>query len=150
MYHRYIRNVTRKSFQLVNDGRYDEFVASCAPTVHHRFGGDHALAGQRHDREHLRQWLDRLSRLVPTLQLTPHDIWVTGWPWDTTVIARWTSTATYPDSTPYTNHGVHIIHIRWGKAHDIDAYEDSQAVHHLLQAVAANGNTEATAPPIRS
>lgn len=65
MYHRYVRNVTRKSFQLVNDGRYDEFVASCAPTVHHRFGGDHALDGQRHDREHLRRSLDRLGRLVP-------------------------------------------------------------------------------------
>lgn len=151
MYSRYITRVTMQAFEMINEGRYDEFAASCRPDVHHRFGGNHALGGERHDREHLRMWLDRLGRILPTLRLTPHNVWVKGWPWNTTVIARWTSTCMYPDGvTRYDNHGVHIIRIRWGKAYEIDANEDSQAVEDLLRAVAANGLEEAAAAPIIS
>jgi hypothetical protein len=38
-----------------------------------------------------------------------------------------------PDGSPYNNHGVHIIRMRWGKVFDIDANEDSQLVAASLQ-----------------
>lgn len=150
MYHRIIRRVTLRSFQQVNEGRYEDLLAGCAPDIVHRFGGDHALGGVRHDVESLRLWFARLGRLVPSLRLDVQEVWVKGWPWRTTAIAQWTSTGAYPDGSLYENHGVHVIRLRWGKAVSIDANEDSQAVERLLAAVAATGVVEATAVPITS
>ena len=53
-------------------------------------------------------------------------------------------------SSPYNNHGVHIIRMRWGKVFDIDANEDSQLVAASLQMWAARGVNEALADPILS
>ena len=53
-------------------------------------------------------------------------------------------------SSPYNNHGVHIIRMRWGKVFDIDANEDSQLVAASLQIWAARGVNEALADPILS
>jgi len=66
------------------------------------------------------------------------------------VIIRWTGTATFPDGSPYHQHGVHIVSLRWGKVTAIDANEDSQAVAELMAALAATGVDEATAAPILS
>jgi hypothetical protein len=52
--------------------------------------------------------------------------------------------------TPYNNHGVHIIRMRWGKVFDIDANEDSQLVAASLQIWAAHGVNEALAASILS
>jgi hypothetical protein len=82
------------------------------------------------------------------LQLTVHDVWVKGWPWNTIVIMRWSAVQDLPDGSPYNNHGVHIIRMRWGKVFDIDANEDSQLVAHSLQVSATYGVTEALAEPI--
>lgn len=73
-----------------------------------------------------------------------------GWPWDTTIFIRWTAKATFPDGSPYSNHGVHVIKMSWGKAYEIDANEDSQAVAALMKAKAEAGIAEASAPPITS
>lgn len=131
-------------------GRYEDLLAGCAPDITHRFGGDHALGGERHDKEALRLCFARLGRLVPGLRLNVHDVWVRGWPWNTVAIARWTSTGSYPDGSAYTNHGVHIVRLRWGRATSIDANEDSLAVQRLLAAVAAADNPVAAAALITS
>jgi ketosteroid isomerase-like protein len=55
-----------------------------------------------------------------------------------------------PDASPYENHGVHIIQMRWGKVVDIDANEDSQLVAEALKIAAAHGVQEAVAEPILS
>ena len=55
-----------------------------------------------------------------------------------------------PGWSPYDNHGVHIIRMRWGKVFDIDANEDSQLVAASLQIWAAHGVNEALAAPILS
>jgi ketosteroid isomerase-like protein len=91
-----------------------------------------------------------LFRLASTLQLTVHDVWVKGGPWNTTIIMRWSAVQDLPDGSPYNNHGVHIIHLRWGKVFDIDANEDSQLVAASLQLWAARGVSEALAAPILS
>jgi hypothetical protein len=49
-----------------------------------------------------------------------------GFPWNTTVIMRWSAVQDLLDGSPYDNHGVHIIRMCWGKVFDIDANEDSQ------------------------
>ena len=96
------------------------------------------------------QWFARLGRLCPDLSLQVRDVWVKGLPHNTTAVIRWTSSATRPDGTRYDNHGVHVVHMRWGKATSIDANEDSQAVAELLDQLAAAGVAEAHAAQIVS
>ena len=150
MYHSIVKRIARKNFLRVNDKDYDALLGDCAPDIHHRFGGNHALGGERHDREALRQWFGRLGRLAPHLTLTVEDIWVKGLPHDTVIIIRWSATDTPPDGFPYRNHGVHIVRMKWGKVVAIDANEDSQAVAENLARLAAMGIAEAGAAPITS
>jgi ketosteroid isomerase-like protein len=150
MYHTIVKRIARKNFLRVNDKDYDALLKDCAPDIHHRFGGNHALGGERHDREALRHWFGRLGRLAEHLTLTVEEIWVKGLPHDTTIIIRWSATDTPPDGFDYRNHGVHIVRMKWGKVVAIDANEDSQAVAENLARLAAMGIAEAGAAPITS
>src|SRR3984885_15610837 len=143
MYHAIVKRIALKNFLRVNQKDYVPILKGCSPDVHHRFGGHHALGGERHDRDALGQWFERLGRLGPTLKLTVRDVWVKGWPHNTTVVIRWVGTQTLPDDAPYVNHGVHVIRMRWGKVFDIDANEDSQLVAETLKTLGAKGIDEA-------
>jgi hypothetical protein len=70
----------RQSFDHVNDHRWDELLRSIAPNVRHRFLGAHAIGGERHDRETLRLWFERLARVLPSLHLKINDILPTRHP----------------------------------------------------------------------
>jgi ketosteroid isomerase-like protein len=150
MYRAIVKRLALNNFLRVNQKDYAPILKGCSSAVHHRFAGHHALGGERHDREALGRWFERLGRLAPTLRLTVHDIWVNGWPWNTTVIIRWSGVQDLPDKSPYDNHGVHVIRLRWGRVFDIDANEDSQLVAAGLQIWAAHGVEEALSPPIVS
>jgi ketosteroid isomerase-like protein len=150
MYHTIVKRVATKNFERVNAHDYGAILKDCAADIHHRFGGHHALGGDRHDREALGRWFERLGRLCPTLKLTVRDVWVKGWPHNTTVVIRWVGTQTLPDDAPYVNHGVHVIRMRWGTVFDIDANEDSQLVAETLKTLGTKGIDEALAAPIVS
>lgn len=150
MYHSIVKQIARKNFLRVNKNDFDALLKDCVPNVHHRFGGHHALGGERHDREALGRWFARLGRLGKHLTITVEDVWVKGLPHDTTIIVRWSATDQIPDGLPYRNRGVHIVKMRWGKIVDIDAHEDSQAVAEGLKRQAALGVEEASAAEIVS
>jgi hypothetical protein len=78
MYHAIVKRIARKNFERVNQKDLDALVKDC--DIHHRFYGSHALSGERHDREALRRWFERLGRLAPGLTLTVQDVWVKGCP----------------------------------------------------------------------
>ena len=145
-----VKSRIRQSFDQVNGHRWDDLMGSIAPNVHHRFLGDHAIGGQRHDSDTLRLWFERLARVLPNLHLTVNKIWVKGWPWNTTVVVQWDGTATLIDGGPYIQHAVHLITLRWGKIIALDVFEDSQAVARALSAQAEAGVEEAAAAPIES
>ncbi|MET0762080.1 MAG: nuclear transport factor 2 family protein [Thermoleophilaceae bacterium] len=140
----------RQSFDHVNNHRWDALMGSIAPAVHHRFLGSHALGGERHDRDTLRRWFERLARVLPDLHLTINDIWVKGWPWNTTVFVQWDGTATLLNGDPYRQHAIHVITLCWGTIHALDVFEDSQAIAQALEGQAAAGLDEAVAPQIVS
>jgi hypothetical protein len=73
---------------------------------------------------------------------------VKGGPWNTYVIIRWDNLEQLPDRSPYSNHGVHVVRMKWFRIVDIDANEDSQAVAESMPVRAAAGIDEALAPPI--
>jgi ketosteroid isomerase-like protein len=145
-----VKSRIRQSFDQVNNRRWDDLMKSIDPNVHHRFLGTHSIGGERHDRDTLRRWFERLGRVLPNLHLKINDIWVKGWPWHTTVFVQWDGTATLLDGGPYSQHAVHIITLRWGKIHALDVFEDSQEVARALGGQAAAGLDEAAAEPIVS
>ncbi len=57
LYRMIVKKKIREAFDQVNKRQWDDLMNSIAPDVHHRFGGDHAIAGQRHDRATLRLWV---------------------------------------------------------------------------------------------
>jgi len=150
MYHTIVKRLARTNFERVNQKDFEALLKDCVPNIHHRFGGSHALGGERHDIHALRTWFGRLGRLGPQLHLKVNDVWVKGWPHNTTIIIRWDATDKRADGSPYKNHGVQIVNMRWGKIVAIDANEDSQAVAENLAMHAAYGVEEASAPPITS
>lgn len=150
MIHRIIAQKTRQTFERVNRHDYESILKEVRPDMHHRFAGDHALGGERHDREHVRLWFERLGRVMPSLHLTVTDIWIKGGLRRAVVVARWRAQATLLDGTPYRNHGVHIVHLRNLKVASIDVNEDSQAVERALERQAQAGLEEARAAPITS
>jgi ketosteroid isomerase-like protein len=150
LYQAIVKRRIRQSFEHVNNHRWDELMRSIAPDVHHRFGGVHAIGGERHDRETLRRWFERLERVLPNLHLEIKNIWVEGWPWHTIVFVQWDGTATLLNGGGYSQHAVHVITLRWGKIHALDVFEDSQEVARALVAQAAAGLDEALAQPILS
>jgi ketosteroid isomerase-like protein len=151
LYSYFVKRLVRRSFDNVNNHRWDELLEPAAPNVHHRFGGAHAIGGERHDKETLRRWFERLGRVLPNLHLTINNIWVKGWPWHTTVFVQWDGTATLLDGdASYFNRGLHVITLRWGKVCALDVFEDSQEVARGLAAQAAAGLEEAVAEQIVS
>ena len=150
VYHAIVKRIATRNFERVNEGDYEALLASCAPSIHHRFGGSHALGGERHDKEALRRWFQRLGRVGPDLTLVIRDVWVKGGPWNTYVIVRWDNHERLPDGSSYANHGVHVVRMKWFRIVDIDANEDSQAVADSMPIRAAAGIEEALAPPIVS
>lgn len=150
MYHTIVQRIARRAFEAVNRHDYSALIDLCRPNVAHRFGGQHALGGMRHDTVALRAWFERLGRVMPSLKITVTDLWVKGGPWNTIIVMRWTATGRPLDGGHYDNHGVHVINMRWGKVVSIDANEDSQAVANVLERQARSGIAEAVAAPIES
>ena len=151
LYSYIVKKRIRQSFDHLNNHRWDEVLKAVAPNVHHRLAGTHALSGERHDKEALRRWFKRVGRVQPNLQFKVNNIWVTGWPWHTTVFAQWDATATLLNGDPsYFNHGLNVITLRWGRIYAVDVFEDLQEAARGLAAQAAAGLEEAVAEQIIS
>lgn len=150
IYKKIITKLTIKTFENVQNHRYDEVLKAIDSNVIHHFAGDHALGGTRHDKETLKKWFERLGRVLPKLKFEIKDVMVKGMPWNTLVIARWIATCKLDNGDSYINPGVHFINIRWGKAYKFDVYEDSLAVSKGLKVQAKCGKKEAVYDKIES
>ncbi len=150
LYSSIVEKRIRETFDHVNNHRWEEAVKAVAPHIHHRVSGAHALAGERHNKEDLRRWFERVGRVLPNLRIKVDNIWVNGWPWDTTVFARWDGTATLLNEDAYVNRGLHVFTLRWGRVTSLEEFQDSRAAANALAAQAAAGLKEAVAEQIVS
>ncbi|MCK8495437.1 nuclear transport factor 2 family protein [Spirosoma sp. RP8] len=150
MYHYFVKQQVKKSFELVNQRRFSELINDMVLNVRHSFAGDHALGGVRNDQAAVKAWLERLARVTPNLNITIHHINVEGWPHNTLAIVRWTATATLENGDPYVNKGVHFITLKWGKVVELDVHEDTLTVYNGLEKQYQAGIQEAKAPQIIS
>lgn len=149
MYHAMIRRRVMSTFAKLNVGEYEDTLGGMAKHFEHRFAGTSSIGGTRHSLPAFRLWFERLMRLTQgKLDIQVHHIAVAGWPWDTTVVAEWTDTATLADGLPYANHGNHVIRVRWFKATSLHAMLDTVIWEAACARMLENGIEEAGAPPI--
>jgi ketosteroid isomerase-like protein len=148
IYRTIVKRKARGIFASLSDGDWQATTTDLADDVHHVFPGANALGGERHSREAIERWFERLYRLIPEIEFEVHDVAVRGWPWDTAIAVEWADRGRGADGTAYENEGAHWIRLRWGKATEIHAYLDTEKVSALLATMAAAGVEEAAAAPI--
>jgi xanthine/CO dehydrogenase XdhC/CoxF family maturation factor len=72
MYHAIVKRIALQNFLRVNQKDYAPILKGCSPDVHHRFGGHHALGGERHDCDALGRWFE--ARSGSTLLVRVEDV----------------------------------------------------------------------------
>jgi ketosteroid isomerase-like protein len=150
MYHAYVRMRVKRLFEAVNRGDAEPVLRLFARHFEHSFLGDHALGGSRTTLTATREWYARLYRLLPDIRFEIHHIWVTGAPWKTMVVIEWDESNSGTDGVRTSNHGIHVLELRWGRATRLVICPDTVPLVSTLQRLARSGNAEAEAPPIRS
>jgi ketosteroid isomerase-like protein len=150
MYKAIARRKATEVFEAIGRRDIDAVLKDVAPNVHHTFPGDNALGGERHSRDAMRLWFERVFRLFPDLQLKVRRVAVKGPPWDMFVAIEWTDHGEAADGVTYENEGAHWIRLRRGKAVYIHAYTDPEKITTICNRLAESGVEEASAPPITS
>jgi ketosteroid isomerase-like protein len=150
MYHWIVRRIVRRNIECLNSGDYESLLKSYGFGIKkgHSVSGDHPLGGVRHSVEAMRRYYERLHRLLPDLQVDIRNIIVSGRPGRTLIALEWCDRATAPDGLPYTNEGVQIIEIHWGRIVSSCTYPDTQRVVEVCKRLTATGVIEAAASPI--
>jgi ketosteroid isomerase-like protein len=67
-----IKRHLRNQFDRLNVGDYEAVLRGVDDHVRHRFAGQHPLGGDRHSKEALRLWFQRLFRLYRNLDFEVH------------------------------------------------------------------------------
>ncbi|PPG43235.1 nuclear transport factor 2 family protein [Pseudoclavibacter sp. RFBA6] len=148
LYARIVEGKVRTTFAEINAGNYMAMVDSLGTPFVYKFHGDHALGGSRTTRQAMVRWWQRVGDLLPGAQFTILEVMVRGGPWHTRVAVRSTVRGPLPDGAEYRNTVVQFMTLRWGKVVDVETLEDLQHLAQALAAVAATGNSEATATAI--
>jgi ketosteroid isomerase-like protein len=148
MYHAIVRKRVGELFDAVSRGDAEPVLHTFARQFEHSFLGDHALGRSRRTLAATRRWYERLYRLLPDIRFEVRQIWVSGGPWNTLVLAEWDETNSGTDGVRTNNHGVHVMHLRWGRATRLAICPDTAGLKATLDRLALAGNAEAEAPPI--
>lgn len=148
MYRLLVATRVRRILARLSAGDWEAMTNSLAPRFTYRFYGDHALGGERHTREAMQDWWQRVFRLLPGARFEARDILVAGWPWATRVATDVVVRATLPDGTPYENVLNQFLRLRWGRIIEVRTLEDTQKLERMLREQAASGVEEAMSVPI--
>lgn len=148
MYKAIARRKARGVFESLSRGEWEATLKDVAPDVHHVFPGENAIGGERHSKEAMRRWFERLYRLIPDIQFEVRKVAVRGWPWDMMVAVEWADHGHASDGTPYENEGAHWIRLQRGKATYIHAYLDTEKLTEICRRLADEGVEEAAAAAI--
>ena len=96
----------------------------------------------------MQAWWQRIHRILPGMQFIVRDVVVAGWPWNTHFHTHLEVTLLLAGGEIYRNVVLQVMRMKWGKLVEVLSVEDTARAARLLQALAAQGNTEATANAI--
>lgn len=148
MYHAIVKRKMRDSFDQINKGNYAAIVRQFAPTAEHWFSGSHALAGRRGDVQQIQEWYDRLAEIFPDLRFQITKLVVGGWPWDTSALIEWVDFIGDREGAAFSNQGVHVIRLKWGKVTELHVYCDTQLLAAICERLGSQGVSVAVEEPI--
>lgn len=145
MYRTIVARRTRHVFDALNRADPGVLLAGLGRHPTHVMDGQHCLAGARHRPESIEEWYARLFRLFPDLRFDVDAVIVAGPPWRTVVAVQWRDNAL---AGSYSNRGVNIIRLRWGRVESVDIYCDTARMALTLDDLARRGTADAGAAPI--
>jgi ketosteroid isomerase-like protein len=135
MYHQIVAKTVRQGFKDISAGQFEKALIKFAPNVIFSFLGDHPLGGEKYGIEAVGTWFKQLHDLFPNLSIKPSSIIVSGWVWNTLVVTHFEVQATLSNTELYSNQGLQILRIRWGKIVEDRLFEDTdklqKALHYL-------------------
>jgi ketosteroid isomerase-like protein len=149
VYRAIVAHRVRTAWEHLGRGDYEYVLDQFAPAFTHSFAGEHALGGERTNRDAQRAWFERLFRLLPGVTFCVEDVLVRGWPWRTRAVALIRVRTAVADQ-PYENEVAQTIELRWGRITRIHNLEDTQKLAAALGRLAKIGLDEAQAEPITS
>ena len=135
-----VRSMLHRTLRSLREGDLEPLFSTYADDITFVFPGHNSWAGEFRGRGEVERWVRRVYQVG--LRLEPHEILVMGPPWDTTVCLRFTDRCTASDGTiVYTNRGVILGKIAWGKITYYEVNEDTEKVVALDEYVAAHEPT---------
>jgi ketosteroid isomerase-like protein len=94
------------------------------------FPGSNSWSGVFHGKDEHRRWLERLVRVG--VKTDVDEVAVSGFPWRQTVAVRgkswWDNSS---GERIYDNRYIIWAHLRWGRMHDYEVYEDTEKAQAL-------------------
>jgi hypothetical protein len=148
MYHTIVKRILANGYRQISRAEFGPLLEKFSPTVHFSFSGHHALSGDFHSRETVRQWFERVHRLFPDLEIKARIMVASGMPWNTWIAAQFTIHATLPDGHLYRNEGTQFVRIVWGTVVEDYLIEDTQTLIETLICLQEQGVKEASASPL--
>jgi ketosteroid isomerase-like protein len=125
MYRWLVQKGTRAVLARLRRGDQRPLLAAMADDVRFRFLGEHSWAADYDSKTEVRRWMERYVRVG--LELQPHEIVVSGPPWNTVICTRFTDRATDEHGAViYENEGVLFDRMVWGRIREHISYEDTQ------------------------
>ena len=125
MYKLIVKRIVRRKFAALSRGHYEPILGQFRPDSRFLFAGDHALGGERRGQEAVREWFRDMLGRFPGIRIEPVDVVVNGWPWNTVVANHLVVSATLADGRPYTNEGMQLLRLRWGRVVEDLIFEDT-------------------------
>ncbi|TMB69991.1 MAG: nuclear transport factor 2 family protein [Chloroflexi bacterium] len=132
----------RRAVRRINGGDIGPMLSSFANGATLVFPGDHSFGGEYKGKAEIRRFLERFVEVG--IQLEPHEFFVRGWPWNTTVLLRFTNEARDEiGNVVYANRGAIFARAAWGKIKYQEDYEDTQKVVEFDEYLASHEKTRA-------
>lgn len=85
---------------------------------------------------------------MPDLNFVINKIAISGTPRKTIAMLEWTDTLSDPSGKKYSNEGVHVITISWGKVTSLQVFCDTKYLLGYFDALKQLGIDEASSKPI--
>lgn len=132
-----VRAMVRRNLERLGAGDVESILGAYADDVRFVFPGRSSWAADLRGKDEMERWIRRSIRVG--LQPEPHEILVTGPPWNTNVCVRFTDQITAPDGeVVYDNRGTFFGKIVWGKITYYEVHEDTQKVAELDEYLASH------------
>lgn len=133
MYHAYVGRQLRKGFDRLCLDKYEAMLKQFPAGFELDFSGYPVDDRVNYNLNETLALYGKIFRAYPDLKFEVKDVTVAGGPWNTRAAVEWRCRTTGTGSLPFTNEGVHIFHIRWGRVVGLKIYCDTRKVLEAYQ-----------------